>query len=193
MAIAASCLWASVDDVKPWLRLTTADVRSDAVLEQLANAVSEDLERLTGRVFVTRTISDRFDSRRRPRFALRGYPVTAVSAFTIDGVAVDPTLYTLDSECGIVTLYGGAWLSATGVDDVLITYTAGYERADLPASVLQAACELLAFTYQTWSAGLSNMQSAQIGGASLSPAGAMPWSLKDKIESLRLAYRVGVA
>ena len=193
MAIDATCLWASVDDVKPWLRLLPSDVKADGVLEQLANAATAELERLTGRVFVSRSITDRFDSRRRARFPLRGYPVTAIDTFTIDGVAVDASLYSLDSEAGVLTLRAGAWWSSTGVDDVVVTYTAGYARASVPAGVLQAGVELLAFTYQQWASGLANLSSAQLGGASFSPAGAMPWALKDRIESLRLEVRAGLA
>ena len=47
MAIAATCLWASVAEIKPWLSFASGDVQHDDMLEVRANAVSEEIERET--------------------------------------------------------------------------------------------------------------------------------------------------
>ena len=57
MALSATCLWSALSDVKPWLKLAATDVAHDAVLEGLCNAVTEEIEQATGRIYLTRTIT----------------------------------------------------------------------------------------------------------------------------------------
>ena len=45
MALSATCLWASLNDLKPWLNFAATDVQHDAMLEVWANAVTEQVER----------------------------------------------------------------------------------------------------------------------------------------------------
>ena len=199
MALASTCLWASLDELKPWLRLAVSDVQHDAVLEQLANSVTEEMERLTARVFVTRAIAETFDSTETVgairrcavrRFTLRGYPVTTdpLTTFTIDGVAVDTDDYVLNTRTGDVTLLR-TYASEYGVGDVAIGYTAGYSRSTLPATVLQLGVEMLAFRYQDWSAGANAAQSVQFGPVQYVPRSAWPYHVKDALEQLRLEIR----
>jgi len=199
MSLAPTCLWASLDELKPWLRLAASDVQHDAVLEQLANSVTEEMERLTARVFVTRAIAETFDSTETVgairgcavrRFTLRGYPVTTdpLTTFTIDGVAVDTDDYVLNTRTGDVTLLR-TYASEYGVGDVAIGYTAGYSRSTLPATVLQLGVEMLAFRYQDWSAGANAAQSVQFGPVQYVPRSAWPYHVKDALEQLRLEIR----
>lgn len=202
MALAATCLWATLDDVKPWLRLVPAQVDHDAVLEQIANSVTEELERMTDRVFVTRAISETFDStetlgarKGAPvwRFVLRGYPVTTspLTTFTIDGVAVDADDYVLDAARGEVRLLR-AYGSATGIGDAVMGYTAGYSRSTLQDTVRQVGAEMVAHRYQDWCAGANAAQSVQFGSVQYVPRSAWPYHIKDAITALRHEVRGGV-
>lgn len=203
MALSATCLWAALADVKPWLRLTVSDVEHDVLLEMLANSVTEELERETGRVFVSRAITERFDSldwrrvdgQQARRFTLRGYPVSTnpLTTFTIDGTAVDADDYALDTEGGVVRLLRLPLTSASGISDVVVTYTAGYARASLPATVLQLGIEMLAFRYSDWSAGANAVQSMRMGGSEYIPRSSWPYHIKDAIAALRYEFRVVVA
>lgn len=199
MALASTCLWASLSDVKPWLRLAPSDVDHDVVLEQLANSVTEELEAMAHRVFVSRAISETFDSRERVgnvmggavlRFVLRGYPVTTapLTTFTIDGVAVDADDYVLDAAAGDVRLLT-TYSSETGIGDVVVGYTAGFSRATLPARVAQLGAEMLAFRYQDWSAGANAVQSLRLGGSEYIPRSSWPYHIKDAIDALRVEVR----
>lgn len=199
MALSATCLWDDLSALKPWLRLVVSQVEHDQVLEQLANSVTEELERWTARVFVSRAISETFDSTEQigaqrgcavRRFVLRGYPVTTspLTTFTIDGVAVDADDYVLDASAGIVRLlrtYG----SETGLGDVVAGYTGGYARASLPATVLQLGAEMVAFRYSDWCAGANAAQSVQFGPVQYVPRSSWPYHIKDGLDALRVEVR----
>ncbi|MBK9497039.1 MAG: hypothetical protein IPO08_21510 [Xanthomonadales bacterium] len=199
MALSSTCIWASLNEVKPWLRLEPTDVQHDVVLEQLANSVTEELEGMAQRVFVSRAITETFDSRAHVgadrgcavrRFTLRGYPITSspLTTFTIDGVAVDADDYVLDAAAGVVHLLT-TYSAETGLWDVVLGYTAGFSRATLPARVLQLGAEMLAFRYQDWSAGANAVQSMRMGGAEYIPRSSWPYHIKDAVDALRLEVR----
>ena len=192
MALSATCLWASVNDLKPWLGLSPAvDVDHDVMLEARAEAVTQELERETGRIFVTRSLTETLDGPNTPLLLLKGYPTVVISAFTCNSVAVEATTYSLNATAGIVTRKSGVW--ATGAGAYVLTYTAGYARASVPANVLLLGIELLRARYLTWSnnADVFSYQ-AQAGGGSVQPMS--DWiSIRKQIDALRYEYRWGVA
>ena len=192
MALSATCLWESVNDLKPWLGLSAAvDVAHDTMLEARANAVTEELERETGRVYVSRAITETLDGTGTPFLLLNGYPNVVISAFTYNSVAVEATTYALNATTGIVTRKSGVWTEAPGLYS--ITYTAGYARASLPALVLQVGIDLLRARYLTWgnSSDVFSYQ-AQAGGGTIQPVS--DWiSIRKQLDALRYEYRVGVA
>lgn len=191
MALSATCLWASVNDLKPWLGLSAQmDVAHDAMLEARANAVTEEIERETGRIFVTRSFTEVLDGTGTSELCLRGYPAVVVSAFTLNGTAVAATDYTLDADAGILKHETGVWTKGTG--NYSITYTAGYARASVPASVVLLGVELLRARYLTWSnnADVFSYQ-AQAGGGTVQPMS--DWvSIRKQIDALKHEIRVRV-
>lgn len=189
MALSSTCLWASVDEIKPWLSQVPSDVGHDAMLTVRANAVTEEIERETGRIFVSRSITETLDGSGHKLLSLRGYPNVVISSFTRDGVAVDAADYLLDAA-GLLTRKSGVW--TVGVGNYAITYTAGYARANLPASVLTLGVELLRLRYLPWAINADVYQSIQMGGSSMAPS--VDWvSVRKQIDALRYEYRVGVA
>lgn len=202
MALSATCLWESVNDLKPWLGLSAAvDVAHDAMLEMRANAVTEEVERETGRIYVSRSITETLSGTGTAMMALRAYPNVVISSFTRDGVAVSSSDYILDADAGLLTHKYTAWGRPTDLANVWgtspglysITYTAGYARASLPASVLQVAVDLLRARYLTWgnSSDVFSYQ-AQAGGGTIQPVS--DWiSIRKQLDALRYEYRVGVA
>lgn len=202
MALAATCLWASLNEIKPWLRLNVDDVRDDAVLEVLANSVTEEIERITARVWVSRAITERFDSRHTAgaqrgasvwRFVLSGYPVSTapLTTFTIDGASVDVDDYILNTTTGVVRLLN-SYSSEDGIGDVVITYTAGYARASLPVTVVQLGIEMLAIRYQDWNAGANAAAAIQIGSQTYTPRSSWSYHILDGLNDLRREVRGGV-
>lgn len=190
MALSATCLWASLDDLKPWLNFSAADVQHDAMLEVRANAVTEEIERETGRIYVSRSVAETLDGPGHALLWLRGYPVTAIGSLTVDGVAVSSDDYVLDADGGCLKRKSGNW--AKGIGNVAITYTAGYARAALPASVLTLGVELLRARYLAWSSNGDAFQSVQMGGTTLTPL--VDWvSIRKQLDALRHEHRVVVA
>ena len=192
MALSATCLWASVNELKPWLGMSAhQDVAHDEMLEVRANAVTEELERETGRIFVTRSFTETLDGPGTPLLLLKGYPTVVISAFTYDGVAVEATTYALNATAGIVTRKSGVWTAGAGA--YVLTYTAGYARASVPANVLLLGIELLRARYLTWSANADVFSyQAQAGGGTVQPMS--DWiSIRKQIDALRYEHRWGVA
>jgi len=189
MALSATCLWATVADLKPWLSFASTDVQHDALLERLAGSVTEELEKRTDRIYVSRSITETLDGKGSSELWLRGYPVTAISTFTVDGVAVDAADYVLVAEAGILKRKTGVW--ATGVGNYAITYVAGYARASLPDLVVTLGAKLLKLRYRSWSADTDVFNAVQFGGGqSIQPFS--DWaSIKDELDLLRYEFRVG--
>lgn len=193
MALSATCLWASVEELKPYLGFLAHDVAHDAMLELRAEAVTQEIERETGRIYVTRTITAELHSGTGSRrVELRYYPVTAITALTEDGEAVASADYSLDSASGVITLLNGDTWSTLDVKNISVTYTAGYARtaAEL-ADVKLLGIDLLRARYLTWgnNADVFSYQ-AQAGGGTVQPVS--DWiSIRKKLDSLATAVRVG--
>lgn len=191
MALSTTCLWSSLDVVRPYLRLRATDVGDDEILTLLAESVSEELERETGRIFVTRTIMETLDGPGTPILRLRGYPSVVITSFTEDGVAVDSSSYVLDATGGLICRKTGSW--GTGQGQYAVTYTAGYARSALPELVLQVAGDLLRARYLSWSTNADVFSyQAQAGGGVVQPFA--DWvSIRKQLLTLRYEHRVGVA
>lgn len=195
MALSATCLWASVDDLKPWLKLAVGrDIEDDVVLAQLAESVTEEFERLTGRVWVSRTFTRTFDGPGTPWLDLQAYPVTSpLTSFTQDGTAVATTVYVLDTVNGYVKRKSGVWTA--GVGNFAVAYTAGYARASLPKNVVQLAAEMVRWRYTDWTANADHVSTLTAYGSQYIPRSSWPYHVKDGLQALRdeRGARIGVA
>lgn len=192
MALSDTCLWASLDALKPWLKLSpAADVSDDVVLTQLAESVTEEFERLTGRVWVSRAISETLHGSGTRLLTLRAYPVASpLTTFTQDGTAVDASTYVLDAAGGLIWRTSGVWTA--GIGNFAVGYTAGYARASLPASVLQLAAEMLRWRYTDWTANADHVSTLTAYGSQYIPRSSWPYHVKDGIDALRYEHRIVV-
>jgi uncharacterized phiE125 gp8 family phage protein len=129
-------------DVKAYLGLTTS--ATDAVLETLIGNVSAAIESYCNRTFASASYTDRRNGNGGYRLFLANGPVTAVASVTIDGQNVPAAAGDLSS--GYVfdegTLYLRGYCFNRGVQNVVVTYTAGY--AAVPGDVAQACIECVA-------------------------------------------------
>lgn len=190
MALSAHCLWASVGDLKPLLGLHPADVGDDVTLEQIAEAVTADLERETGRVFVARALTDRIVGDGRPALVLRGYPVDSITTITEDDVAVASTEYRLDVATGLLWRESGVWRRDAVI---VVQYVAGYARTAVPSDVLALGVDLVRAYVLARKLNLDvlNYQS-QAGYSAISAS--TDWALlRRRIEALRYEARIRVA
>lgn len=188
MALSATCLWATVGEIKPWLRLEPTDVAHDDMLALRAESVTNELERETGRIFVSRAVTEVRNGHGRRRLELHRYPVTAITSITLDEEVLSTDDYSLESEPGIVTLVTGVWTE--DVANVTVVYTAGYARASVPSEVQELALDLLKIKYATWGTNTDTYSSVGIGGTTLQPAG--DWvNIRKRIDAIRTAIRLG--
>jgi len=182
MALSDTCLFASLDEVKPYLRLTPVDIERDVVLAQIVEQVSGEIERKTGRVFRQRTVTEVRDGHGRATLVLRAWPVISLTTFTIDDAAVTADAYVLEAALGTVTLTSSVF--AAGVGNVGLTYTAGYSDAARPPAVLGLALDMIKLKWDEWLAGATAATSIALGAASMVIKPGWPYQVRDALTEL---------
>jgi len=139
----------TLDAAKGYLRLEGTNVGDD-IIESLITSVSAFIETYTNRVFAETDYEEVRDGIGcfAQRMAFANYPVSAVSAVTIDGVAIpaaasfNDTGYRFDSQ--IIVLNGYSF--SKGNLNVTLSYTAGYST--IPYDLAQACNELVGLRYR---------------------------------------------
>jgi uncharacterized phiE125 gp8 family phage protein len=159
---------ATLAQVKEYIG-NSADNTDDALLTRLITAVSELIERSSQRVFGQATYTETRNGTGGRFLVLNNRPVTAVSSLTINGITIpQSTSFTVDGwvveSPWKVTLRGYSHRFDEGVQNVQITYTAGY--ATVPADVAQACCLMVGLFYKERDRmGISNKT---VGGENIS-------------------------
>lgn len=153
-----------------------ADATDDILLQRLALAASEFIERRCARTFGQAGYVERRNGNGLACLSLRAQPVTAVHSLSINGVAVaeatawDGRGWALESSWRLVLL-GGLEFTRGGMN-VVVSYTAGYTAATMPDDLVQACCHMAALMYKERDRiGLS---SKSVGGESISYSGDVP-------------------
>lgn len=126
--------------VKLYLDLKSND--SDGLLQQLITSSSAWIKSTLNRDLTQATYTRTFDGRGGRAIMLPQYPVTAVTAVSVDGVALLAADYVATENA--VELVSGQF--PRGAGRVSITWTAGYSAT--PADVDQACVELVAWRYK---------------------------------------------
>ena len=174
-----------LDDLKAWLNISGNG--DDDLLSKLIVAASAFIETWISRTIAQTTYTaETYDGPGGVRLGLRNFPVTAVASLAIDGVTIPaasgPTAngYILSASRTGLVLRG--YRFTEGVENVVVTYTAGY--ASTPADVDQACKELIALRYK---------ERDRIGYVSKSVGGeVVAFSQKDMSEGVKTllnAYR----
>ncbi|MEW2442789.1 hypothetical protein [Micromonospora marina] len=133
-------------EVKAQLNIAAADTSQDAELADYIDVVTEVVEHIVGPV-VPRQVVETHDGGSEA-LVLRRPPVLEVTAVTEGGVALTSDAWAM-SSAGILYRPAGRWRDARGA--VTVTYRAG--RASVPASIRQAAKELLALHWRSQQGG----------------------------------------
>lgn len=136
----------AVADVKTFLSLTTTT--DDALLQSLITSASAFVGNYVNHNLLSASYTETRNGHGGDRLPFREYPVTAVSAVTLDGAAVP--LSTTPSQYGYLfddrTLYLRCGRFCRGVQNVVISYTAGL--ASVPPDLAQACIEIVAVKYK---------------------------------------------
>lgn len=129
-------------DVKAFLGITTT--ANDAVLSALITNVSAAIESYCNRTFASTSYTETRNGQGGCRLFLANGPVTAVASVSVDGVAIPPAPDALSSGYLVDanTVYLRGYCFTRGVQNVMVTYTAGF--AAVPGDVAQACIESVA-------------------------------------------------
>ncbi len=135
-------------NVKGWLSPPLTAAGDDALLTRLITAASQFIQTWLGRTIALQAYSESRDGDGTRKLALANTPVTAVSALTVDGIAIPPAPDALTP--GFVfsptLLYLQAFRFTRGVQNVAIAYSAGF--AATPPELEQACIELVVLRYK---------------------------------------------
>jgi hypothetical protein len=126
----------SLYEAKVSLGIPTSSTDQDELLRFIINRASDEVQTLCSRVFPKEEVIETFREINNPitRLPLSRYPVQLddISSIVIDGT---DTVYDLDSETGILTLYAGNFWAET----VVVSYSGGYEIPQgVPPALRQA-------------------------------------------------------
>jgi hypothetical protein len=181
----------SLTRVKAYLGATQGD--KDQVITDVADGVSERIDLLTGRKFVTRSITQLCDAKGADSLALRDYPVTAITSVRrrqdVSGAwetALDAAAYEVDGRLGVLYLKSGVGPFYSGPLTTEVVFTAGFgaqDAATLP--LFQEALDWVKFAFTRQGNNLLVTSSVSEGGRSTV---IVPEPPKDILNAV-LAYR----
>lgn len=132
--------YCTLAEAKLWLNITT--INSDTLISSLITSASAYIDNWTGRTFSTATKTFSVNGNGSPIMMVKYYPITAVSAVSVDGVSYSASNgtsagYLFDDTT--VYLIGAQFNK--GIQNVTITLTHGY--ATIPADIKQVVIELV--------------------------------------------------
>jgi len=162
------------------------------IIEHIINGVSQMIATYSTRAWIQTVYTAlALDGNGKPEQYLPNWPVAAIPAptITLDTVLlVVDTDYHIDLSKGKLIREGGSvW--AASIQNLVVTYTAGYEAEDLPADIKLAALIQISAQYRPFLTKSHGDTSSSVQGASVSVAegGLLP-EVKDILE-LHRAWR----
>ena len=172
------------------LHLGITDSADDALLAQLINHASSDIESRCNRTLTRETRTAEKYETAGTRIYLDLYPVETVSAITMNGAAV--TDYTLNAKSGCLYREDG-W-----PDEVTVTYIGGY-RLETVAAVTgpPAVAEIprtmpydLEYAAILWVAGAYNTRGSEhLSDEAIGPLKSVFWEEQPAIKAIVEKYR----
>ncbi|HEY5209901.1 MAG TPA: hypothetical protein VIJ42_10705 [Stellaceae bacterium] len=138
----------TLDNVKGWLSPPLTATADDQLLARLITAASRFIQTWLNRAIAARTYVETRDGDGGARLVFANAPVTAVASVTVDGRDVPPAGgthghgYLFDPSM----LYLRGHRLSDGVQNVVVSYTAGYDAT--PPDIEQACIELVVLRYK---------------------------------------------
>jgi uncharacterized phiE125 gp8 family phage protein len=179
----------SLDAVKSYLTVKSANTDQDAILVRIADGVSERIEQLTQRAFVTRLITETLDGNGRSSIRFNTFPIQTISQLrtrtdlSFSFALVDPANYVLEGRTGIVHLKADVFpLGPLTVEGQINAGFGAQDGQTLPADVYQAGLDWVKFVYDRKAAGLVLAGSANMGNMSIA---LIPEPPKDVLSALQ--------
>lgn len=177
--------------VKSWLKVS--DSSQDALITQIADAVSQRVEAVTKRAFVTRSFTETRDGDGKLLLLLRHYPISVWTSFTVkdtpDGTPnpfVNGTDFDLDVRLGRLLMRVQA--ITRGFQNVVATYTAGFDAQDgaaLPQDVYEAGLDYVKVVYSEFDANAIAANSVALGPSTFVLKPQLPYGIKSVLDQWR--------
>lgn len=190
----------SLAKIKEYFPIANANTARDLILERIADGVTERIERLTGRTFVNRSITEKLDAKGKGNAFLRTLPVSAVTQIRIRAdlqsgwETLSSLEYELDDVIGQVHLIGRTFYAGPLTTE--IAYTAGYGAQDagtLPSDAVQCFLDYVTFCLKRQENGMIMAGSQSFsGGGSITLVPEPPKDLRDAIMNLRKIRGIGL-
>ena len=149
-------------DVKAYLSI--AGSADDALLADLITKCSFAVGNYLNRNLLSQSYVERYDGQDGPLLMLRNTPVTAVTSLALNGVALAPTDgVTVGYGLAPNYVYGVGLRFSRGIQNVAISYTAGYSA--VPLDVAEAVVEFVSDRYRLRGRLGENTKSMPQGGS----------------------------
>ena len=146
----------TLNEVKNYLKVDTS--ADDTLITTLLQSAREVAERYLNQALITQTITEKLDRLNSPVLYLSVSPVIAVSSFqyadsqntTQTYNSINYIVDNFEKPARLSVAYGKTWPTLYGnINDVTITYTAGYgtEPSGVPMQIRQAVLMMVADGY----------------------------------------------
>ena len=146
----------TLSEVKNYLKVDTS--ADDTLITTLLQSAREVAERYLNQALITQTITEKLDRLNSPVIYLSVSPVISVSSFQYADSQNTTQTYnasnyivdTFEKPARLSVAYGKTWPTLYGnINDVTITYTAGYntEPSGVPMQIRQAILMMIADSY----------------------------------------------
>lgn len=183
MALNANAL-TTLAFAKTYLKIPTAEVSQDSIVEFWINAASDYLETATDRKFKSQSFTEIQHGRATNILILKHFPVTAITSFYTDSTGkysgdqelVDLADYSIgeDQNCLIYNRY-----FPRGYNNLKITYTAGY--ATIPSDLENACLWMVTYYHKMRESGDIGRTSKGKGDESINILQEAPQDVKNTI------------
>jgi hypothetical protein len=129
----------------------TSDV-DDVNLQRAISATSAQIESFCSRKFTAADYVERYDGTGKPTLTLRQYPIISVTSVAINGYAIIAGDPTVPIPTGFFVRQPRTLVLATqsfslGIQNILISYRAGFEPGTIPADLESCCLEWLQEIY----------------------------------------------
>jgi|GEM_PF-3847508 len=173
MALADNALVDLDTELKPYLGIDASDTDYDLRLEALINSVSQLVQTYLGRTLISTAYVDQvLNGRPSVYLFLPSWPVTEWTSVEIDSAEVTETLtedtdYVVDMARGVLERIDGSdW--DTGMQSIVVNYTAGYALADVPQDIKLLVMARVGAEWQRQKSALWGQTSRGVEGGSAS-------------------------
>lgn len=177
MTLAANAL-CSLNELKNYLNMPTAETSYDTVLELLINMASDVIEQFLGTPVLNGSYTEKLDGDGTNVLVPRHYPIISVSSLKVDGEAVSSDDYYVYEGY----IYSEQTL-AEGHQNIELIYTAGWgaTMSDIPLDLKLACIKLASYWYRRDVGAYSHSfgEPEEVRGL---PAWSMPAAVRSLLE-----------